>query len=125
MSTLQHACRDAVQLKHVPVQYVHSLLEGALLQGAVLGPVDTVASDGHEVPAPCHGVTQDSQMAVVHIGAIELNHTTQLFQQRIPGSFNTEHVDGLDDVIAGGPGVVYPRHAHHLHTRCYLWHYLT
>ena len=99
----------------VPVQNVHRLLKGALLQGAILGPVDTVASDGHEVAAPSHGVTQDSQVAVVHIGPIKLNHTTQLFQQRVPGSFNAKNIDGLNDVIAGGPGVVYTRHAHHLH----------
>lgn len=115
MSNQQPAGGDAVKLQDVPVQYVHGLLEGALLQGPILGPVDTVASDGHEVAAPSHGVTQDSQVAVVHIGAIELNHTTQLFQQRIPSSFNAEHINGLDDVVAGGPGVVYPRHTHHLH----------
>ena len=115
--TSQHADRERqhVWLRAVPVQDVHCLLKGALLQGAVLGPVDAVASDGHEVPAPSHGVTQDSQVAVVYIGPIKLNHTTQLLQQRIPGSFNAENIDGLNDVIAGCPGVVYTRHTHHLH----------
>lgn len=112
---MQQAWREAVQLQDVPVQDIHCLLKGALLQGSVLCAVDAVASDGHEMAAPCHGVTQDSQVAVVHVRAIKLNHTTQLFQQGIPGSFNAQHIDGLDDVIASGSGVVYARHAHHLH----------
>ena len=104
-------------IRAIPVQDVHCLLKRALLQRAVLGPVDTVASDGHEVPAPCHGVTQDSQVSVVDIGTVKLNHTPQLFQQRIPGSFNAQDIDGLNDVIASCPSVVYPRHAHDLQRR--------
>ena len=70
--------------------------------------------DGHEVTTPCHGVTQDSQVTVVHIGPVKLNHSTQLLQERIPGCLNAQHINRLDDVVAGGPGVVDARHAHDL-----------
>ncbi len=77
-----------------------------------------MASDSHEVPTPCHTVAQNSEMPVVHIGPIKLNHTTQLFQQCVPSSFNAQDINGLNDVVAGGPGVVNSRHAHHLQQPC-------
>ena len=84
------------------------------MQRAILRAVDTMASDCHEVTAPGHGVTQDGQVAVVDIGAVKLNHTSQLFQQRVPGSLYAQHINGLNDVVAGCPGIVYAWHAHNL-----------
>ena len=102
-------------MKGSPVQDVNSLFKGALLQRAILCPVDAMPCDGHEVTASGHGVTKDGQMSVVDIGTIKLNHTSQLLEEGIPGCLYAQNINGLNDVVAGCPGVVDAWHAHNLH----------
>ena len=104
-------------MKCSPVQDVNSLFKRALLQGTILCPIDAMPCDGHEVTASGHGVTKDGQMSVVDIGTIKLNDTSQLLEEGIPSCLYAQHINCLNDVVAGCPGVVDTWHAHDLHHR--------
>lgn len=98
-----------------PVQDVNSLFKGALLQRAILCPVDAVPCDGHKVTASGHGITKDGQMSVIDIGTVKLNDTSQLLEEGISGCLYAQNINGFNDVVAGCPGVVNAWHAHDLH----------
>ena len=53
-------------------------------------------------------------MAVVDIAAIKLNDIPELLHERVAGSLNAQHVDDLNDVVAGGVPRVHSWLAKHL-----------
>eukprot|EP00983_Pelagomonas_calceolata_P053154 1143188-Pelagomonas_calceolata.AAC.4 len=48
-----------------PHENIHGLLEGALGEGTVAVAVDAMASDGHQVAACSHDITQDGKVPAV------------------------------------------------------------
>ena len=97
-----------------PEENVNCLLKTTLPQRAVLVPVDAVASDGHKVSAAGHAVHQSSQVPVVDIRPIELNHIPDLLHEGFASRFNAQDIQDVDDVVAGRPLVVDIRLTHHL-----------
>jgi len=53
-----------------------------------------------------HHVAQAREVAVVDIGAIELDHGAQLAQQPLPDRLHPEDFDRLDDVVAHDTRIV-------------------
>lgn len=68
--------KKAENIEYVPEQDINSLLEAALLQGPMICAINTVACNGHEMAATCHGLAQNRQVPVVHIRSIELDYTS-------------------------------------------------
>ncbi len=47
----------------------------------IIVPVDAVSCDGHKVALGCHDVTQQGQVAVVHVETVEIQHlNNELYQ---------------------------------------------
>ena len=66
---------------------------------------------------PCSaaaGAHQSVQVAVVDVAAIKFNNIPELLHERIAGSLDAQHIDDLNDVIAGGVPRVHAWLAKHL-----------
>ena len=99
-----------------PEQDVDGLLKAALTQGPILVAVDAVAGDGHEVAAAGHAVNQGGQVAVVDVAAVKLDDVADLLHQGLARGLDAQHVQDVDQVVAGRPREVHVRLAHHLQT---------
>ena len=93
---------------------VHRLLERAAHQGSRLHAVDAVPGDGHEVPAVRHHLDQDGEVAVVDVGAVELDDAAEFLQQRVAHRLDAENLNHLDEVVRRRPGEVHVLVVHHL-----------
>lgn len=70
----------------------HRLLEGTLHERSCVLAVDAVTSDGHQVTAARHGVAEQSQVAVVDVGAVEGDDVVQLPLQCLSNRLNSQHL---------------------------------
>mmetsp|Transcript_23802 Transcript_23802/g.33353 ORF Transcript_23802/g.33353 Transcript_23802/m.33353 type:complete len:255 (+) Transcript_23802:151-915(+) len=61
--------------------------------------INTMTCDRHQVSSVSHHIGQDGKMAIVDVRTIERDHSTQLFQQSCPDSFNTQYLDDFNDII--------------------------
>lgn len=59
--------------------------------------VDSVSRDGHQVATTGHGVTQESQMPVIDVGAVEGDDVVQLPLQGLPHGFDAQHLEGGEE----------------------------
>lgn len=59
-------------------QHVDSLLERASHESSSVLSVDTVTGDGHQMTLGRHDVAQQSQVTIVHVETIELQHSVHL-----------------------------------------------
>jgi len=88
-------------------QDVHRLLKGAAHERAGVIAVDPMAGDGHEEAAVRHDVGEDGQVAVVHVRAVKLNHTTHLAEKLVAGRLHAQHLNHLRNVVAHGASEVH------------------
>jgi len=72
-----------------------------------------MTSDGHHVPSVGHHVSEDSQMAVVDVGAVKRYDVTQFSQEGVPDSLNAQNLYDLNDVVGRGSCVVHVRMRHY------------
>lgn len=70
-------------------QDIHRFLERAPHHRSRVVSVDAVSCDSHQVPTIRHDITEDSQMPVVHVRAIEGDHITKLLQESVSNCFDT------------------------------------
>jgi hypothetical protein len=89
----------ALRERRSVVEDVHCLLEGAPHERAGVVAVDAVARDGHHVTAVGHDLRQDSQVAVVHVRPVELDHVAELAQERVARRLDAQHLDHLAQVV--------------------------
>jgi hypothetical protein len=73
-----------------------------------------VPGNGHEEASVGHNISQDSQVAVVDVGAVEFDHATHLTEELIARRLHTEHRQHLWHVIAHSAGEVHIRVAQYL-----------
>lgn len=103
----------------LPEKDVHCLLKAALPKRTILIAIDAVPGDGHEVAAAGHAVDERRQVPIVYVGSIELDDVSNLLHERLAGRFDAEHVQDVDQMIAGRPSVIDVGLAHYLRTeRC-------
>ena len=84
-----------------------------------LGPVRASHAHwpGSMTCQPCSSAAeahQSIQVAIVDIAAIKLNNIPELFHECVAGSLNAQHIDDLNDVVAGGVPRVHSWLAKHL-----------
>jgi hypothetical protein len=84
-------------------QHVHRFLEGASHQSAGVLSVDAVTRDGHQVTFGGHDVAQQSEMPVVHVQTVELQHGVHFFLDGFTNGFDSQHRENLADVVGEGP----------------------
>lgn len=73
-------------------QNFHSLLERATHHRTRVHTIDTVTSDSHQVTTIGHHISKSGKMAIVDIGTIERNHSSELFKKGVSHGFNTQHL---------------------------------
>ena len=72
------------------VSDTNRLLKGAASQCPSVLAVDAVSRDGHQMSLGRHDVTQQRQVAVVDVGAVERDHVEHLALNRLPHGLNAQ-----------------------------------
>mmetsp|Transcript_5666 Transcript_5666/g.17417 ORF Transcript_5666/g.17417 Transcript_5666/m.17417 type:complete len:285 (-) Transcript_5666:3753-4607(-) len=88
-------------------EHVNRLLERAAGEGAVVDAVDAMTSHRQEVTSVRHDVAQDGEMAIVDVRAVELDHGTQLTEERLAHRLDAQVPNDLTYVVGHEPCVVY------------------
>ena len=78
---------------------VDSFFEAAAHERTGLHAVDAVSRNRHQVTTVCHHFDENREMSVVHVRTVELNHTTQLTQERIAHRFDAKNLNHFNQVV--------------------------
>lgn len=81
-------------------QHVNGLLERASHERSGVLSVDSMTRDGHQVSLGCHHVAQQSQVPVVDVQAVELQHRVHFLLHGLSNGFNSQHAEYFADVVA-------------------------
>lgn len=77
-----------------PLLHRYRFLKGAFHERPGILAVDPMSGDGHQVASTGHGVTQQSQVAVIDVGTVKGDDVVQLPLQSLPHGFNAQHLAG-------------------------------
>lgn len=98
VSSKEHLIRAPVSLKRKS----EISPTGSVVPPSVVLPylsVDSVPSDGHQVTLGRHDVTEQRQVPVVDVNAVEVEHRTDLFLHGLPDGFDSQDGEDLADVV--------------------------
>ena len=114
-----HVLRHTLAVVHVAHcgrlhEDLDRLLKGAAHQRTLVGAVDAVPGDGHQRALAGHDVHQQGEVAVVDVGAVELNHIAHLLEQRGACGLDTKHAENLDAVVRERAGDVHTVDGQHV-----------
>ena len=68
----------------------HRLLKGALGQSAGLVAVESLSGDGGQVTFTGHDLTQQQQMASIHVASVKRDHVQQFLFDGLAGSLDSQ-----------------------------------
>ena len=112
---LAHAAHHVLLCKSSSLEKdVHSFLEAAPHERPCLHAVDAMACNSHQVAAVGHHLHQNSEVAVVDVGAVKFDDASQLFEQRVSHRLDAQHLEHLNQVVAERARVVHIWMVHHL-----------
>jgi len=77
--------------------------------------VDSVSRDSHQVTLGSHDVTEQAEMTVVDVQAVEIQNRGNLFLYTLPDSLDTETGEDFADVVGASSHRVYVPLREYLH----------
>lgn len=80
-------------------QHIDGFLERASHESAGVLSVDSVTCDGHQVTLRRHDVAQQSQVTIVDVQAVELQHRIHLLLDGLSNRLNSQHAEDFANVV--------------------------
>mgnify|MGYP007092089247 CR=1 FL=1 len=99
-------------------QHINSLFERASHEGTGVLSIDSMTSDSHQVTFCRHHIAKQSQMPIVYVETIELQHSVHFFLYRLSDGFNTQHTEDFANIVTECTHRVNITLTQHLHHRC-------